>query len=85
MELFSPYELEVRVKVPERHFADFKKGIPVSVTFDAIPGYEIAGHGLVARTESERSGAHLSAAHPYPKRRWPHRRGMIASVSLGRR
>ena len=83
MELFSPYELEVRVEVPERHFADFKKGIPVSVTFDAIPGYEIAGTvlSLVPRASAQ--------ARTFPLRIRIQNEdgrigaGMIASVSLG--
>jgi len=83
MELFSPHELEVRVEVPERHFADFKKDIPVSVTFDAIPGYEIAGTvlSLVPRASAQ--------ARTFPMRIRIQNEdgrigaGMIASVSLG--
>ncbi len=82
MELLSPYELEVRVEVPERHFADFKKGTPVSVTFDAIPGYEIAGKvlSLVPRASAQ--------ARTFPLRIRIKNKdgrigaGMIASVSL---
>ncbi len=82
MELLSPYELEVRVEVPERHFADFKKGTPVLVTFDAIPGYEIAGKvlSLVPRASAQ--------ARTFPLRIRIKNKdgrigaGMIASVSL---
>lgn len=55
MELISPYQLEVRVEVPERHFADFKKGTAVRVTFDTIPGYEVEGKvaSLVPRASTQ--------------------------------
>jgi membrane fusion protein (multidrug efflux system) len=55
MELLAPYELEVRVEVPERHFADFKKGTAVRVTFDTMAGYEVQGKvaSLVPRASSQ--------------------------------
>ena len=42
-ELLSPYELEVRVEVPERYFGDFRKGAAVRVKIESIPGYEVSG------------------------------------------
>ena len=82
MELLSPYELEVRVEVPERHFADFKKGTAVSVTFDAIAGYEIAGKvlSLVPRASAQARTFPLRIRIKNTDGRIG--AGMIASVSL---
>lgn len=55
MELIAPYELEVRVEVPERHFANIKKGSAVQVSFEGIPGYEVRGKvaSLVPRASNQ--------------------------------
>ena len=82
MELLSPYELEVRVEVPERNFGDFKKGTAVNVTFEAVPGYSIDGKvaSVVPRASAQ--------ARTFPLRIRISNNdgrigaGMIASVSL---
>jgi len=43
VELISLYDLEVRVEVPEHHFAKLRRGAGTTVTFAALPGHEITG------------------------------------------
>lgn len=82
IELLSPYELEVRVEVPERHFAAFKKGAAVNVTFDAIASYEVAGTvlSLVPRASAQARTFPLRISINNDDGRIG--AGMIASVSL---
>jgi len=83
MELFSPYNLEIRIELPERYFADFKTGADVRVTFEAIPGYETIGKvaSIVPRANVQ--------ARTFPMRikvRNDENRigaGMLAKVALG--
>ena len=42
-ELASLHDLEVRVEVPERYFAELEKGAEASVRFEALNGHEIVG------------------------------------------
>lgn len=82
MELISPYELEVRVEVPERHFNKVRKGAAVRVSFEAIPGHEVRGKvvSVVPRASAQ--------ARTFPVRvRIPNEdgrigAGMIANVLL---
>lgn len=82
MELMSPYELEVRVEVPERNFGDFKRGTAVNVTFEAIPGYSLAGkvRSLVPRASAQARTFPLRIRISNEDGRVA--AGMIASVSL---
>jgi RND family efflux transporter MFP subunit len=42
-ELASLHDLEIRVDVPERYFAELEKGAEASVRFEALQGYEVTG------------------------------------------
>ena len=83
MELFSPYDLEVRVELPERYFGAFHVGSEVQLRFEAIPGFETTGTvaSIVPRASTE--------ARTFPMRikvRNEDNRigvGMLAKVSLG--
>jgi RND family efflux transporter MFP subunit len=82
MELISPYQLEVRVEVPERHYGDFKTGTAVNVTFDAVPGYEITGNvaSVVPRASAQARTFPLRVRIDDEQGRIG--AGMIAKVSL---
>ncbi len=82
MELISPYELEVRVKVPERRFADFKKGTAVRVTFEAIEGFQVDGKiaSLVPRASTQARTFQLRIRISNKDGRIG--AGMVANVSL---
>ncbi len=43
VELASMSDLEIRVEVPERYFRSLREGSAAKVTFESVPGYEVAG------------------------------------------
>lgn len=43
VEMLSPYVLEIRVDVPERHFAQVRTGAAAAVRFDSLPGVLVKG------------------------------------------
>jgi len=43
VELLKIDELEIRVDVPERHFASLRMGAAATATFESLPGYTVQG------------------------------------------
>lgn len=43
VEMMELVDLDVVVEVPERYYPDIKKGTAASVSFDALPGFEVEG------------------------------------------
>ncbi len=82
MELMSPYQLEVRVEVPERYFSSVRRGSDAVIRFEAIPGFEL--EGKVASVVPKTTGQ----ARTFPLRiRIENKEqkigaGMVANVSL---
>ena len=82
MEMMSLNELEIRVEVPERYFRLLRVGGRATVTFESLPGVEVAGaiSALIPRADP------LARTFPV-KVRIPNREGrigagMLAQVSL---
>ena len=82
MEMMSLNELEIRVEVPERYFRLLHVGGRATVTFESLPGVEVAGaiSALIPRADP------LARTFPV-KVRIPNREGrigagMLAQVSL---
>jgi RND family efflux transporter MFP subunit len=81
-ELVSLDRLEVRVEVPERYFPDLRLGSAASVTFESMPGLEIAGEVLavVPRADPRARTFPIKVAIPNEERRIG--AGMLAQVEL---
>jgi RND family efflux transporter MFP subunit len=83
VELLDLEELEVVLDVPERHFVSLKEASPARVSFEALPGIEMAGRisAVIPRAAAE--------TRTFPvKVRFANRGhrvgvGMLAQVELG--
>ncbi len=82
VELISLADLEVRVEVPERYFSNLSRSARATVTFDAVPGLEVAGRvsAIVPRADPQARTFPLKVRLPGHDGRIG--AGMLAKVSL---
>ena len=55
VEMVSLDDLEVTTALPERYFHSVQEGLDVTVTFEAVPGLEVAGKvsAVVPRADTQ--------------------------------
>ncbi len=75
-------ELEVQVEVPERYYRDLSISAAVTVTLDALPGFQAAGRirAIIPTADTQARTFPVKITIPNPDRRIA--AGMVASVSF---
>jgi RND family efflux transporter MFP subunit len=82
VEMVAVNRLDVRVEVPERYYRQLDADVEAAVTFEALPGLEVAGelHRVIPRADPKARTFPIKIRIPNPEGRIGV--GMLARVSL---
>lgn len=82
VELLKIDQVEVRVEVPERHFASLRMGAAATVTFESLPGYSVQGRVTAIIPQADRQARTFPMIITVPNRGSRIGAGMLAQVSF---
>lgn len=82
VDLLKIDEVEVRVDVPERHFASLRPGAASTVTFESLPGLEVQGRVTAIIPQADRQARTFPLIVTVPNRGARIGAGMLAQVSF---
>jgi len=82
VELLKIDEVEIRVDVPERHFASLRPGAAATVTFESLPGFEVQGRITAIIPQADRQARTFPLKVTVPNRGARIGAGMLAQVSF---
>lgn len=82
VELLKIDEVEVRVDVPERHFASLRRGATATVTFESLPGHTVQGRVTAIIPQADPQARTFPLKVTVPNRGARIGAGMLAQVSF---
>lgn len=82
VELLKIDQVEVRVEVPERHFASLRMGALATVTFESLPGFSVQGRVTAIIPQADPQARTFPMKVTVPNRGSRIGAGMLAQVSF---